>query len=913
MRKRIISLLTFILSNFILLSTFAQTGGVAGKVQDINTNQGVAAVSVIIKGETAGTFTDDNGNFKLPEITRFPITLVVSSIGYKSAEISVTGNGVPLVIKLAQGNSLGQEVVISATKVATRILESPVSIERVNAIAIRNAPAPSYYDVIGNLKGVDVVTSSLTFKTPTTRGFAGSGNVRFTQIVDGMDNQAPGLNFSVGSVIGLTQLDVDNIELLPGASSALYGPGGMNGTLLINSKNPFKYQGLSFEVKEGMMHVDGKDQDPSFYHNYSVRWAQKVSEKFAFKITAEYVQANDWKGTDYRNYKGLAVAGSPSFGTRATDPNYNGINVYGDETHIDMRQGLKGIASSAPFLAPYISTLLANPILITRTGYKEKDVLDPNTVNFKLGGALHYKITPHTEAILEGYWGTGNTVYTGSDRYSLKDLKVGQYKLEINNKNYLLRAYTTQENAGQSFNASATMGFFNEAWKPSGGSTGWVSQYSQAFLAAKLQGQGDLAAHNAARAIADIGRPAEGSVEFKQLFDKVRSIPISKNGGLFVDKTSLYNLEGQYNFTSAINNIAEVLVGGNFKKYLLNSEGTLFADSAGKIGINEYGGYAQVAKQVFDNLKITLSGRYDKNENFKGRFTPRATAVYKIANNNNIRLSYQTAYRFPSTQQQYIDLQVGGGIRLIGGLPYFVNKYNLATTPTYTYESLQAGTPVLYKPVEFKAETVTSFEAGYKGLLLEGKLLVDVYGYFGHYNDFIYRKVLIQSKAGAPIQLSDTTNGKAFSVTVNSVEKVKTLGYGIGLDYNLIKNYTIGFNFSSDQLQDPPTTPGFYSYFNAPKARINVSFGNNGFGPKKIYGFNIVYKYQSAFYYQGDFASGNVPATQTLDAQFSFKLPKTKSIVKVGATNLLNQYYVNAIGNSRVGGLYYVSFGYNLF
>jgi len=913
MRKRIISLLTFILSNFILLSTFAQTGGVAGKVQDINTNQGVAAVSVIIKGETAGTFTDDNGNFKLPEITRFPITLVVSSIGYKSAEISVTGNGVPLVIKLAQGNSLGQEVVISATKVATRILESPVSIERVNAIAIRNAPAPSYYDVIGNLKGVDVVTSSLTFKTPTTRGFAGSGNVRFTQIVDGMDNQAPGLNFSVGGVIGLTQLDVDNIELLPGASSALYGPGGMNGTLLINSKNPFKYQGLSFELKEGMMHVDGKDQDPSFYHNYSVRWAQKVSEKFAFKITAEYVQANDWKGTDYRNYKGLAVAGSPSFGTRATDPNYNGINVYGDETHIDMRQGLKGIASSAPFLAPFISTLLANPILITRTGYKEKDVLDPNTVNFKLGGALHYKITPHTEAILEGYWGTGNTVYTGSDRYSLKDLKVGQYKLEINNKNYLLRAYTTQENAGQSFNASATMGFFNEAWKPSGGSTGWVSQYSQAFLAAKLQGQGDLAAHNAARAIADIGRPAEGSVEFKQLFDKVRSIPISKNGGLFVDKTSLYNLEGQYNFTSAINNIAEVLVGGNFKKYLLNSEGTLFADSAGKIGINEYGGYAQVAKQVFDNLKITLSGRYDKNENFKGRFTPRATAVYKIANNNNIRLSYQTAYRFPSTQQQYIDLQVGGGIRLIGGLPYFVNKYNLATTPTYTYESLQAGTPVLYKPVEFKAETVTSFEAGYKGLLLEGKLLVDVYGYFGHYNDFIYRKVLIQSKAGAPIQLSDTTNGKAFSVTVNSVEKVKTLGYGIGLDYNLIKNYTIGFNFSSDQLQDPPTTPGFYSYFNAPKARINVSFGNNGFGPKKIYGFNIVYKYQSAFYYQGDFASGNVPATQTLDAQFSFKLPKTKSIVKVGATNLLNQYYVNAIGNSRVGGLYYVSFGYNLF
>ena len=913
MKKQFTYLFSLLLANLFTIAAYSQANTITGKVQDNTSKDPVAAVSVIIKGASTGTFTDDKGNFKITPLQAFPVTLVITSVGYQSQEVTVADAATAVTVQFVPANSLGQEVVVSATKVATRILESPVSIERVSAVAIRNAPAASYYDVVANLKGVDVVTSSLTFKTPTTRGFAGSGNLRFTQLVDGMDNQAPGLNFSVGGVIGLSQLDVDNLELLPGASSALYGPGGMNGTLLITSKNPFKYQGLSFEVKEGVMHADGKDEDPTIYHNWNLRWAKKISEKFAFKITAEYIQANDWKGTDYRDYKGLAVAGSPGYGTRATDPNYNGINVYGDETHIDMRLGLQGIAGAAPFLAPYISTLMANPIMITRTGYKEKDVLDPNTVDFKLGGALHYKITPRTEAILEGFWGTGNTVYTGSDRYSLKDLKIGQYKFEINNKNYLIRGYTTQEDAGQSFNASATMAFFNEAWKPSGGSNGWVAQYAQAYLAAKLQGQGDLAAHTAARAVADIGRPAEGSSEFKQLFDKVRSIPIYKNGGLFVDKTSLYNLEGQYNFTSALNNVAEVLVGGNYKKYLLNSEGTLFADSAGKIGINEYGGYVQVAKQVFDRLKLTVSGRYDKNENFKGRFTPRATAVFKISENNNIRLSYQTAYRFPSTQQQWIDLSVGGGIRLVGGLPYFVNKYNLSSTPTYTYESLQAGTPVLYHPVEFKPETVTSFEAGYKGLVLDGKLLIDLYGYFGRYNDFIYRKALVQSaNAGTPIQLSDTTNGKTFSLPVNSLDKVKTLGYGIGLDYNLIKNYTIGFNFSSDELKDPPTTPGFYSYFNAPKVRINVSFGNNGFGPKKMLGFNVVYKFQDAFYYQGDFASGNIPSTQTLDAQFSFRLPKIKSTVKLGANNLLNQYYVNAIGNSRVGGLYYLSFGYNL-
>lgn len=920
MRTSAYFMIALFVANLFTNQIFAQGIVINGNVVNSTTNERIQAVSVTVKDGASGTFTDDKGSFRLP-VEKLPVTLLISSAEFTSKEVVVESSAEPLSVQLAPRNALGEVVVVSATRMATRILESPVSIERVSAAAIRNAPAANYYEVVSNLKGVDVVTSSLTFKTPTTRGFAGSGNTRFTQIVDGMDNQAPGLNFSVGGVIGLTQLDVDNFELLPGASSALYGPGGMNGTLLISSKNPFKYQGLSLEIKQGIMHTDGSQHDPSPYYNWSVRWAKKLSDKFAFKITAEYVKAKDWIGTDYRNYKGLAVSGNPSYGTRTTDPNYNGINVYGDETHIDIRPFLQGIGAQAPFLAPFIRTLTTNPVNVTRTGYRERDVLNPNTVNFKLGGALHYKLNQSTEAILEGYWGTGNTVYTGSDRYSLKDLKVGQYKLELNNKNWMVRAYTTQEDAGESFNASATMAFFNEAWSPSvsrdaAGNpepkpTDWLVQYSQAYLNGKLSGLSDIDAHNAARSVADVNRPKEGSDAFNHLFDSVRSIPIYQNGGLFVDKSSLYNIEGQYNLTSAIDNKAELLLGGNFKKYVLNSEGTLFADREGKIGINEYGAYLQVAKQVFESLKITLSGRYDKNENFKGRFTPRATAVYKVAQNNNIRFSYQTAYRFPSTQQQWIDLQVSGGIRLVGGVPYFVDKYKL-DADTYTYESLQAGNPQLYSPVLFKPEAVTSFELGYKGLLLDDKLLVDVYGYIGHYTDFIYRRVLVQP-SGTDIQLSDTLNGQNISVPVNSTEKVKTFGYGIGLDYKLWKNYTIGFNFSSDELDEKPVNTGFYSYFNAPKARINLSVANNGFGPGKKFGFNVIYKFQDAYRYQGDFASGNIPSAQILDAQVSYKFPKTKSIVKIGANNLLNEYYINAIGNSRVGGLYYVSFGYNLY
>ena len=908
-------MITMLLATLFSVSAFAQNVTIGGNVKNSATTENAAAVSVTIKGTDAGTFTDEKGNYAVTTKS-LPITLVFSSVGFTTQEIAVTSSGQQVNVNFVPSEALGQEVVVSATRVAQNILESPVSIERVSAAAIRTAPAASYYDIVANLKGVDITTSSLTFKTPTTRGFNGSGNLRFNQLVDGIDNQAPGLNFSVGSIVGLTQLDVDNIELLPGASSALYGPGGMNGTLLINSKSPFKYQGLSAEIKTGIMHTDKRERPTSPYYNWSMRWGKKISEKLAFKITGELISAKDWIGDDYRNYKGLGAAGKPTFGTRESDANYNGINVYGDETTTDIRPILAGIGAPAGYLTA--------PINVSRTGYNERDIINPNTVNFKATGALHYKITPKIEAIAAGFFGTGSSTYTGSDRYSLKDLKIAQYKVELNNKNWYVRAYTTQENAGQSFNATVTTRLLNEVWKASppkpnaGGTIGlaeiagsWYGQYSIAYLSALQAGKSQFESQNIARATADVGRPAAGSQQFKDIFSRIRSIPIKNGGGLFLDKTNLYNVEGQLNLSNYTSKVADIIIGGNFKRYLLNSEGTLFADTAGKIGINEYGGYAQVSRQIVSRLKLTVAGRYDKNENFRGRFTPRATALIKVAENKNVRLSYQSAYRFPSTQQQYIDLSVGGGTRLTGGNALLANKYNFILNPTYSYESLQRGTPQKVTDFTFRPESVSTYELGYKGLHSNDKLLIDIYGYYGQYKDFISRTILVQSRTNAPITQADTSKGFTYSIPVNNSKKVKTSGYGISLDYRLPKGFIVGGNFSSDEIGN--IDAGFYSFFNSPKFRANLTLTNNGFGKNKAYGFNVTYRYQDGFNYQGDFASGDVPAVQTVDAQVSMKMPETKTLLKIGANNLLNQYYRNATGNSVVGGLYYVSIGFNLY
>ncbi len=423
-----------------------------------------------------------------------------------------------------------------------------------------------------------------------------------------------------------------------------------------------------------------------------------------------------------------------------------------------------------------------------------------------------------------------------------------------------------------------------------------------------MNGASDYDAHVAARSVADIGRPKVGTATFKNLYDSVSKLPVPL-GGALLDRSDLYNVEGNYNLSSLTKRFADVLIGGNFRKYVLNSQGTLFADTAGPIGIREVGAYIQASKE-FGIVKLTASGRYDKNENFKGRLTPRVTAVIKVAENNNFRLSYQTAYRFPSTQQQWINLDLVS-YKLIGGNDAFKSIYNFDGNPTYDRDSLRHGKIVATPFTSLKPESLSSFEAGYKGLVMESKLLIDIYTYFGEYTDFLARRNVIQSKSGSAITLGDTSQGQTYSVPINSPGKIKTYGFGVGFDYRLPLNFGVSINAASDNLSNVPTN--FTTFFNSPKYKLNASFGNTGFGPQKRLGFSVAYRWQDSFYYDGDLASGQLPSVQTLDAQVSIKLPKTKSVLKVGANNLLNQYYYNGIGNSNIGGLYYVSFGYNIY
>ena len=962
--------LSFIASIMLLaVSSFAQTK-ISGKVSDGASKESLIGVSVAVKGKVIGTISDGKGNFALSTTTPTPFTISVSSIGYKTQEIVVSGAKSDFDIKLEEQNILGQEVVVSASRVEEGVMKSPVSVEKMDLRAIQNTPSVSFYDALKNLKGVDVNVQSLTFQSVTTRGFNGSGNPRVVQLVDGMDNQAPGLNFSVGNIAGISELDLESVELIPGAASALYGPNAMNGIILMSSKSPFLYQGLSANVKFGAMNENSRTTPTTGYTDYSLRYAKAFNNKFAFKVNFAYLQGQDWQANNYSNQSLLNGNGS-GVGTRDSDQGYNGVNVYGDEssTALNFQNILRPIlqdptnrltaginqisAATRGLLTPtaiFNSVFPSNTVFVSRTGYAENTLADYATKSLKLNAALHYRLNDKVEAVLQGNYGFGTSLYTGSDRYSIKNFTLWQAKAELKGADFYLRAYTTQENSGDSYANSLLASGINEAWKKS---ESWFGDYvagfagtyglaaltaygtalqtalatgktpTDAVIAANTAVAGISATnyYGAARGNADKGRFLPGTPEFNAAADasKSRAIPgilspasARAIGSKFNDKTAMYHGEGMYNLTKKFNDALEVIVGANLRSYNLNSNGTIFSlDESGKeFTITEFGGYVSLGKKLFDDkFKLSGSMRYDKNQNFSGQFTPRISGVFSPNENSNFRVSYQTGFRMPTTQNQYIDLFVGSA-RLLGGLPFLRDKY-LQGKPAYSVTDIATGkaNPTAINFAEFKPEKVYTWEIGYKGLLGK-KLFVDAYYYQSTYQDFINGVSVTTASRPAEINALNV-----FSISTNTPVDVKTAGWGLGFDYSLPGGFTLGLNGARNKITNQKELPAENQQvgFSTPLYRVNANVGNRNIAGTG-FGFSVAWRYQEAHDGPTGIAStlvsqqrlAYVPQFNTLDFQVSKKIASIKSIIKIGGNNVLGNAYYTGFGNPTVGSTFYV-------
>ena len=916
--------------------SFAQTT-IKGKITD-NSGLPLPGANIVVVGTSSGTVSDFDGNYTLIVDQEPPFSIRVSYTGFKEQTLEITSNNQTVDVTLLEGNEL-DEVVISASRTPERIFESPVTVERFGLKEIKNTASVDFYDGLENLKGVDINTNSLTFKSINTRGFATFANTRFMQLVDGMDNSAPALNFPLGNLLGMTETDVLSVELLPGAASALYGANAFNGILFMRSKNPFDHQGISGYIKRGITSQEAAGDND--YTDLGIRMAYKFSEKFAAKVNFGYLKGTDWAAVNEEDKLGRGL-------TRA-DIDYDGINVYGDEVSTDINgvaQLLEGLG-----LAPAGSSALVPSVNVSRTGYNERDLTNYNAESIKADWGLYFRPWEDDfEIQYVGKVGSGNTIYQGANRYNIKSFFLQQHKLEIRNDNFFVRGYVTEDKAGDSYDMVFTGININRAWKDD---NTWFGEYVSGYIGATLSGATDTDAHIAARAAADTGRFLPGTPEFQAAFNQSVNDPDLSTGSKFQDNSKIYHADANYNFGDLVD-FAEIQVGGSYRRYRLNSFGTIYTDTDGPINYSEVGFYTQLQRslELSDNVDLKLTGslRYDKSELFDGFFSPRISAGFTINENHNIRASFQTGFRNPTTQDLYIGLDVGRAI-LVGGAPdnpardvrnydlsangaAILGQTNIAFDGTGAYNNsffansvgafAATGNPAALQVANSnlaQPEQVSSFELGYRGKL-DG-IIIDASAYYNRYQDFLANETVISPfygdvqltqtlPDGTPLAVAAIASGdfQAYQTYTNSDEEVNSYGAAIQVSTKIFDGFDLSANYTYAKLDfDVTQNPDFRTNFNTPEHKVKASFGKTELF--KNFGFNVSWRWSDNYFWEASFGDGDVPSFNVLDAQVNFRIPSLKSTFKAGATNLLQDEYFTAFGTGFIGSQYYVSWTIN--
>jgi iron complex outermembrane recepter protein len=826
---------------------------------------------------------------------------------------------------------------------------------------IKKTAAPSFYDGLENLKEVQMNTSSMSFKSINTRGFATVANTRFMQLVDGMDNSSPLLNFVLGNLIGVSEIDVQSVELLPGASSALYGANAFNGILFMTSQSPFTHQGITAYAKYG--NTSQKAAGTNDYIDYGIRAAHAFSKHFAGKANFSLLRGTDWYAT---NYDDITVAGRDR-----SHQGYNGINVYGDEAVLNLKNR-NPFGSSGYNLLPNED--------ITRTGYNETDLTQSKVQNTKIDLSLHIKPWANDfEIILQSKFGFGNSIYQGASRYNLNGFFMQQHKIEFKGKNFFARVYGTAEDGGKSYDMTFTALNINRLWKSD---QQWFGEYGSAFGAATLGlakvevspgvfksiGSTPAEAHAYARKVADTGRLIPGTAAFNQAFNKVIADPNILTGSKLVDNSKIYHSDVNYNFKDLFEP-AEIQVGGSYRIYELNSFGRIYTDALSSIKYNEYGIYTQVQKKLMEGkLKLTGSIRYDKAKNFDGNFSPRLSFVYAVdeQKNHNFRGSFQTGFRNPSTQDQYIGFDIGSRV-LVGSAPDNLERFseikdvnpsqdlngngipesfefaegkqskltgtkayeNSFTEASYNafdrlYRSGQATASNLANAAKLlvkanaplvKPETVKAFDLGYRGSIKGFN--IDINGYYNIYNDFIGGFNVITPYYGTAVTNPDTVaNTSAFALAnrdsrvyqlyTNTNAEIKSIGLGLGLSKKVYQDFELSANYNYAQFDfDKTVDPGFEASFNTPKHRVKATIGNDKLIGKL--GVSVSGRWNSAYLWESTFVDGIIAEATVIDVQANYTLKSLKSILKVGATNIGGKEYGQVLGAGLIGQQYFVS------
>lgn len=875
------------------------TGSHIGGAVLTNAGDPLPGATVFIKGTYIGTSTNQEGHFDLNvSFANGPVELLVSYVGYETQSVVMQKPEDQLTVSLVPSATMLSETVVSASRVEENIMRAPVTIDKVSAKQVERISTPEVLAGLGNLAGIDVNSASMLFTSISTRGFNTAKSERVIQLVDYMDTALPSLNLSPGNLVGIPELDMESIEIVHGPASALYGSNALSGVVLFNSKDPFVYEGLSVRVRGGQRNLlDGQ-----------LRYAHKVTDRLAFKVNASYFRADDWIASNYN-------AQTSSTNPTGSPLGYDAVNRYGE---LDLT------------FAPYVPG--ANPELYGKRaympGYTERQLVAGDTVtrSYRVQGAVSYLINSDLKLTFEAKRGVGTSTYQNLSRFRIKDLGTDQYRLELKSSKGFIRAYTTEDFTGSTYELTQLGSkILQSKVNPANAQSPTYFQqyfgtYNAAYTYARQAGKQSVdMALASAQAAANATLPVAGGEVFNSLRDRIAhdNSPATGAGQHFNSRLSDVSAQRSFELGSPKTGL---IVGAAYRQYMLGSGGLLFADLDGsRIPNYEYGAYSQITHTLLDDhLKLAAAGRVDFFKNFNPSFSPRVAAVYSLGahNQHSFRASYGQAFRSPSQTDQYLHSDVGSFI-LLGNVGNGYQGYGFADTRGRGYNPYDPTMKLADFAIsvdKLRLERVNTIEVGYKGAILPN-VYVDASYFNSRYDDFIGGVAFIGNVNGSrpseALIKSAILTGSGFStseariifVSQNNSQVVRTQGATFALTYYLNKALNLTGNYSLNVLDRSNLPTGFRTYFNTPKHKYNL--GANGIVLKNLT-YSVNYRWIQGHQQEMPFAAGDIQTYHTTDAYVGYTIPKLASTLQVGGSNIFNETNIQIIGGPQIGRLIYL-------
>lgn len=944
------------------------TDTLTGVILDSLTQDPLVGAYILLMNTQLGAISDGEGNFRiiLPKSINqsysFTHVLEIRLTGYENRKVTFTNHANELVIYLREDAVALDEVVISAMRMEEKIKESASTITKLNLRDIRNNPSTNTFDVATNLSSIHYTSSAFTVKTLNARAFGEVGIPRFLHRIDGMEMYAPTTGIQYGSLVGVSDLDYENIEIITGPASSLYGPNAFNGMINITGKDPFQYPGMSYRVRMGFNNLNppnlnhhplqtvgnnyvslSGDRQLQPLYEVNTRYAHVFNPKLAAKINIGYQGGKDMIANDFRSVNEYDGDLQGKLG-------YDGINVYGDEVN-------KLLLINSPIYG-------TKRLRMSRSGYREQDLISYNSRVFNLSTSVHYRPDENTTWIFQNRINYGSYIFqVGQGRYFADGALLMQNKAELQKKSYFIRLYLNTEYSDNTYDIAQLATSLNSNQK---GNSDYMRQMSIAFSGGlnpylKDFGLPTIEPGNdiEARRFADSDNTklseyllnkgetklgtwmkgkeylTPGTPEFNTALAKIKSLYKTNGGARLFGKSNLLHLEGQLKLHEHIKFLKDrkidLLLGGNLRWTEADSRGQVFIDSMGQaISLGEGGIYIQGTGN-FINRQIKIIGtlRTDKAQYFSAQLSPRLSVTFRSERlkEHFFRINFQTAFRNPTFQDRYLNIGTGYNGLALGNRRENIQSYNLdgniypLANVSYASYFLWNGDTAQAKKYlghtvnvpNLRPERISTFEIGYRGSFFE-KLNIDFTFFVCRYFDLITSEMyagpnlLTNRNHTNPPSLSDiATESSTIYIIPSNINKVfNVLGVNPTINYQLNRNISLSSSYTFTRMQD--TTDRIYERqysFNTPRHRLtNQIKARNIF---KRLDFVMNHRWYDGCYYLGQW----IPSYNVIDLLVSYAIPQTKFIVTFGANNLLNFYHREIYAGPSMGGVYFLQFSFD--